>query len=79
MEIKSIKVDNIDNNTRAITIKTSEEKIETPNRCISTSEINKIKGMRNRADAPPNPFDVADETFPVSVKNLTDEFIFISS
>lgn len=64
MEIKSIKVDNIDNNTRAITIKTSEEKIETPNRCISTSEINKIKGMRNRADAPPNPFDVADETFP---------------
>lgn len=53
MKIKSIKVDNVDNSSRAITIKTSEKNIETPNRCIVTSEINKIKGMRIRADAPP--------------------------
>lgn len=64
MKIKSIKVDNVDNSSRAITIKTSEKNIETPNRCIVTSEINKIKGMRIRADAPPGPLDVVNEDFP---------------
>ena len=62
MEIKSINLDNVDENTRAITIKTSENDIKTPNRAIST-EINKIKGMRNRADEPPGPFDVVEEEF----------------
>lgn len=64
MKIKSIKVDNVDNSSRAITIKTSEKNIETPNRCIVTSEINKIKGMRIRADAPPGLLDVVNEDFP---------------
>lgn len=63
MEIKNIKLDNVDEKTRAITIKTSENDIETPNRAISTSEINKIKGMRNRTDKPPGPMDVAEEEF----------------
>ena len=65
MKIKSIKLDNVDNLSRAITINTSGGKdIKTPNRSIVKSEINKIKGMRNRTDAPISPFEVVNEDFP---------------
>lgn len=64
MEIKCIKVDNVDENTRAITIKTSEKDIKTPNRSIADLEFNKLAGMRNRADEPTSPFDVVEEDFP---------------
>lgn len=65
LKIKSIKLDNVDNRSRAITINTSGgNNIETPNRSIVKSEIDKIKGMRNRTDAPISPFDVANEKFP---------------
>lgn len=65
LKIKSIKLDNVDNRSRAITINTSGgNDIKTPNRSIVKSEINKIKGMRNRTDAPISPFDVANEKFP---------------
>ena len=65
MKIKSIKLDNVDNRSRAITINTSGGKdIKTPNRSIVKSEINKIKGMRNRTDAPISPFEVVNEDFP---------------
>ena len=65
LKIKSIKLDNVDNRSRAITITTSGGKdIKTPNRSIVKSEINKIKGMRNRTEAPPSPFEVANEKFP---------------
>ena len=74
MEIKSIKVDNVDNNVRAITIKTSEENIKTPNRCIVTSDINKIKGMRNQLEEPASPFDVAEETFPWQIYQASLEY-----
>lgn len=74
MEIKSINLDNVDENTRAITIKTSENFIETPNRAISTSEINKIKGMRNRADEPPGPFDVVEEEFNWQIYQIPLEY-----
>ncbi len=74
MKIKSIKLDNVDENTRAITIKTSEKDIETPNRSISTSEINKIKGMRNRVDEPPGPFDVVEEEFNWQIYQIPLEY-----
>ena len=46
MEIKNIKLDNIDDNSRAVTIKTSGKNIITPNKSITSSEINKIKRMK---------------------------------
>lgn len=64
MEIKCIKVNNVDNNVRAITIKTSERDIKTPNRSIGDLEFNKLKGMRNNSDEPASPFDVVEEAFP---------------
>lgn len=68
MRIKSINLDNVDNRSRAITISTSGGKdIETPNRSIVKSEINKIKAMRNRTETPTSPFDVANEEFPWQV------------
>lgn len=71
MKIKSIKLDNVDNRSRAITINTSGGKdIKTPNRSIVKSEINKIKGMRNRTDAPISPFEVVNEDFPWQIYQL---------
>lgn len=74
MKIKSIKLDDVDNNSRAITINTSEKNIETPNRSIATSEINKFKGMRLKSDEPPSPFDVVEETFPWQIYQVPLEY-----
>ena len=64
VEIKKINVDNVESGLRAITIKTSEKNIETPNRSIVTAEMNKIKGMRNKSEIPASPLDVVEENFP---------------
>ena len=74
MKIKSIRLDDVDNNSRAITIKTSEKNIETPNRSIVTAEINKLKGMRLKSDEPPSPFDVVEETFPWQIYQVPLEY-----
>lgn len=74
MEIKNIKLDNIDDNSRAVTIKTSGKNIITPNKSITSSEINKIKSMRLKSDEPPSPFDVADEKFPWQIYQVDMEY-----
>ena len=75
LKIKSIKLDNVNNRSRAITINTSGGKdIITPNRSIVKSEINKIKGMRNRTDIPPSPFDVSTEKFPWQIYQVDFDY-----
>jgi len=65
-KIKNIKVNNIDDttNSRAISIKISKFRIETPNRSITSNELNKFKGLRNELKVPVSPFEAASEIFP---------------
>jgi len=64
-----------DTGVKSLEIKFSHKlKIQTPTRAINSSEIAKIKAVRNLSTEPISPFEAAEEEFPWKIYEIPKEF-----